>query len=165
MVDKLTIIRKKIVDEKQLQRVIASWRITGQKIVFTNGCFDILHAGHVISLTGAASFGNRLVVGVNSDASTRRLKGPARPIQNQDSRALLLAAMHFVDLVVVFEEDTPEKLIRLVTPDVLVKGGDYKVQDIAGAQWVLDHGGKVELISYLDNSSSTNIIKKIRGSL
>ncbi len=165
MVDKLTIIRKKIVDEKQLQRVIASWRITGQKIVFTNGCFDILHAGHVISLTGAASFGNRLVVGVNSDASTRRLKGPARPIQNQDSRALLLAAMHFVDLVVVFEEDTPEKLIRLVTPDVLVKGGDYQVQDIAGAQWVLDHGGKVELISYLDNSSSTNIIKKIKGSL
>jgi len=165
MLDKLTVVRKKIVDEKQLQRVIASWRITGQKIVFTNGCFDILHAGHVISLIGAASFGNRLVVGVNSDASTRRLKGPARPIQNQDSRALLLAAMHFVDLVVVFEEDTPEKLIRLVTPDVLVKGGDYKVQDIAGAQWVLDHGGKVELISYLDNSSSTNIIKKIRGSL
>jgi len=165
MLDKLTVVRKKIVDEKQLQRVIASWRITGQKIVFTNGCFDILHVGHVISLTGAASFGNRLVVGVNSDASTQRLKGPARPIQNQDSRALLLAAMHFVDLVVVFEEDTPEKLIRLVTPDVLVKGGDYKVQDIAGAHWVLDHGGKVELISYLDNSSSTNIIKKIRESL
>lgn len=165
MPDKLTVIRKKIVDEKQLRRMIAVWRLGGQRIVFTNGCFDILHAGHIISLAGAASFGNRLIVGVNSDASTQRLKGSTRPIQKEDGRALLLAAMHFVDAVIVFEEDTPESLIRLVAPDVLVKGGDYQVADIAGGQWVLDHGGKVELIHYLDNSSSTNIIKKIRESL
>lgn len=165
MLDKLGVVKSKIVDSKQLKRIITAWRLTNQKIAFTNGCFDILHAGHVISLAGAASFGNRLIVGVNSDASTRRLKGAGRPIQNQDDRALLLAAIHFVDAVIIFEEDTPEKLIQSISPDVLVKGGDYKVAEIAGAQWVLDHGGKVELITYLDNSSSTNIIKKIRESL
>ena len=119
----------------------------------------------MISLAGAASFGNRLIVGVNSDASVRRLKDAGRPIQKEDDRALLLAAMHFVDLVVMFAEDTPENLIQLINPDVLVKGGDYKVEEIAGAQWVLDHGGKVELINYLDNNSSSNIIKKIREGL
>ncbi len=165
MLDRLTVIKRKIVDAKHAQRMIAAWRITGQKIVFTNGCFDILHAGHIISLAGAASFGNRLVVGVNSDASVRRLKAAGRPIQNEDGRALLLAAMHFVDAVVVFEEDTPESLIQLINPDVLVKGGDYKVEDIAGSKWVLEHGGKVELINYLDNNSSTNIIKKIKESV
>lgn len=163
--DKLAVVQSKIVDETQLQRKLAAWRLVNQKIVFTNGCFDILHAGHVQSLAGAASFGNRLIVGLNSDASVKRLKSESRPIQNQDSRALLLAAMHFVDLVVIFEEDTPENLIQLVNPDVMVKGGDYKIEDIAGAQWVLDQGGKVELINYLDNSSSTNIIKKIKESL
>ncbi|MGI4728570.1 MAG: D-glycero-beta-D-manno-heptose 1-phosphate adenylyltransferase [Janthinobacterium lividum] len=165
MLDKLAVVQSKIVDEKQLQRKLAAWRLGNQKIVFTNGCFDILHAGHVQSLAGAASFGNRLIVGLNSDASVKRLKSASRPIQNQNSRALLLAAFHFVDLVVIFEEDTPEKLIHLVNPDVMVKGGDYKIEDIAGAQWVLDQGGKVELINYLDNSSSTNIIKKIKESL
>ncbi len=165
MPDKLAVIRKKIVDAKQARKIIAAWRLTGQKIVFTNGCFDILHAGHVMSLAGAASFGNRLIVGLNSDASARRLKGPARPIQNEAGRALLLAAMHFVDMVVVFEEDTPENLIQLLNPDVLAKGGDYKVEEIAGAKWVLGYGGKVELIDYLDNSSSTSTIKKIRESL
>ena len=128
------------------------WRANRQKIVFTNGCFDILHAGHVQSLAGAASFGNRLIVGLNSDASVKRLKAENRPIQNQDARALILAALHFVDLVVVFEEDTPENLIHLVNPDVMVKGGDYKIEDIAGAQWVQNQGGKVELIRYLDNT-------------
>ena len=163
--DKLAVVQSKIVDQKQLQRKLAAWRLVNQKIVFTNGCFDILHAGHVQSLAGAASFGNRLIVGLNSDASVKRLKSESRPIQNQDSRALLLAAFQFVDLVVIFEEDTPENLIQLVNPDVMVKGGDYKIADIAGAQWVLDQGGKVELINYLDNSSSTNIIKKIKESL
>jgi rfaE bifunctional protein nucleotidyltransferase chain/domain len=165
MLDKLDVVKSKIVDVKQALRIIAGWRIIGQKIVFTNGCFDILHAGHVMSLAGAASFGNRLVVGVNSDASVKRLKTAGRPIQNEDSRALLIAAMHFVDLVIIFEEDTPENLIQSVNPDVMVKGGDYKIEEIAGAQWVLDHGGKVELINYLDNSSTTNIIKKIIESL
>jgi rfaE bifunctional protein nucleotidyltransferase chain/domain len=164
MLDKLEVVKNKIVDVKQAQRIIAGWRIIGQKIVFTNGCFDILHAGHIISLTGAASFGNRLVVGVNADASVKRLKTAGRPIQNEDARALLLAAMHFVDLVIIFEEDTPENLIKAVNPDVMVKGGDYKIEEIAGAQWVLEHGGKVELINYLDNSSTTNIIKKIKES-
>ncbi|RYE25072.1 MAG: D-glycero-beta-D-manno-heptose 1-phosphate adenylyltransferase [Sphingobacteriaceae bacterium] len=163
--DKLAVVKSKIVDEKQLQRKLAAWRLVNQKIVFTNGCFDILHAGHVQSLAGAASFGNRLIVGLNSDASVKRLKSESRPIQNQDARALLLAAFHFVDLVVIFEEDTPENLIHLVHPDVMVKGGDYKIEDIAGAQWVLDQGGKVELINYLDNSSSSNIIKKIKEGL
>lgn len=165
MLDKLAVIKGKIADEKQLQRKLAAWRLGNQKIVFTNGCFDILHAGHIQSLAGAASFGNRLIVGLNSDASVKRLKSENRPIQNQDSRALILAALHFVDLVVIFEEDTPENLVRLVNPDVMVKGGDYKIEDIAGAQWVLDQGGKVELINYLDNSSSTNIIKKIKETL
>ncbi|RYY21815.1 MAG: D-glycero-beta-D-manno-heptose 1-phosphate adenylyltransferase, partial [Sphingobacteriaceae bacterium] len=132
--DKLAVVKGKIVDEKQLQRKLAAWRLGNQKIVFTNGCFDILHAGHVQSLAGAASFGNRLIVGLNSDASVKRLKSESRPIQNQDARALLLAAFHFVDLVVIFEEDTPENLIHLVNPDVMVKGGDYKIEDIAGAQ-------------------------------
>lgn len=165
MLDKLTVVKNKIVNIQQAKRMIASWRILGQKIVFTNGCFDLLHAGHVISLTGAASFGNRLVVGLNADNSVRRLKSANRPIQTQENRALLLAAMHLVDLVIIFEEDTPENLIREVNPDVLVKGGDYKIAEIAGAQWVLDQGGKVELINYLDNSSSTNIINKIREGL
>ncbi|WP_419802385.1 D-glycero-beta-D-manno-heptose 1-phosphate adenylyltransferase [Mucilaginibacter sp.] len=163
--DKLAVIKNKIAGEKQLQRELAVWRLSDQKIVFTNGCFDILHAGHVQSLAGAASFGNRLIVGLNSDASVKRLKAENRPIQNQDARALILAALHFVDLVVVFEEDTPENLIHLVNPDVMVKGGDYKIEDIAGAQWVLDQGGKVELIRYLDNTSSTGIINKIKKGL
>ncbi len=165
MLDKLAVIKNKVVDAKRLQSNLASWRILGQKIVFTNGCFDILHAGHVQSLAGAASFGNRLIVGLNADVSVKRLKSAGRPIQKQDDRALLLAAMHFVDLVVIFEEDTPEQLIQAINPDVLVKGGDYKVADIAGANWVLENGGKVELINYLDNSSSTNIISKIREGL
>ncbi len=165
MLDKLAVIKNKILDIGQLQNALVTWRLMSQKIVFTNGCFDILHAGHVISLAGAASFGNRLIVGVNSDASTRRLKGAGRPVQNEDGRALLLAAMHFIDAVIIFEEDTPEKLIQAISPNVLVKGGDYRVEDIAGADWVINHGGKVELINYLDNSSSTNIIKKIKESL
>lgn len=165
MLDKLTVVKNKIVTTAQLQRKLAVWRLSSQKIVFTNGCFDILHAGHVLSLAGAASFGNRLIVGLNSDASVKRLKSENRPIQTEGSRALLLASMHFVDLVVIFEDDTPENLIRLVNPDVLVKGGDYQIADIAGAQWVLDQGGKVELINYLDNNSSTNIIKKIKEGL
>jgi rfaE bifunctional protein nucleotidyltransferase chain/domain len=165
MLDKLAVIKKKIVAIDQLKNTLVNWRLMSQKIVFTNGCFDILHAGHVISLAGAASFGNRLIVGVNSDASTKRLKGSSRPIQNEESRALLLAAMHFVDAVIIFDEDTPEKLIQAITPNILVKGGDYRVEDIAGADWVINHGGKVELINYLDNSSSTNIIKKIKESL
>lgn len=163
--DKLAVIKNKIAGEKQLQRELAIWRLSDQKIVFTNGCFDILHAGHVQSLAGAASFGNRLIVGLNSDASVKRLKAENRPIQNQDARALILAALHFVDLVVVFEEDTPENLIHLVNPDVMVKGGDYKIEDIAGAQWVQNQGGKVELIRYLDNTSSTGIINKIKKGL
>ncbi|MGI4750985.1 MAG: D-glycero-beta-D-manno-heptose 1-phosphate adenylyltransferase [Janthinobacterium lividum] len=165
MLDKLAVVKNKIVTTKQLQRKLAVWRLASQKIVFTNGCFDILHAGHVMSLAGAASFGNRLVVGLNSDASVKRLKSKGRPIQTEDARALLLASMQFVDLVVIFEEDTPENLIHLINPNIMVKGGDYQIKDIAGAQWVLDQGGKVELINYLDNSSSSNIIKKIRETL
>ncbi|MEX8549130.1 MAG: D-glycero-beta-D-manno-heptose 1-phosphate adenylyltransferase [Mucilaginibacter sp.] len=165
MLDKLAVIKKKVLNLDQLQNALVTWRLMSQKIVFTNGCFDILHPGHVISLAGAASFGNRLIVGVNSDASTKRLKGANRPVQNEEGRALLLASMHFIDAVIIFDEDTPEKLIRAVSPDVLVKGGDYRVEDIAGADWVISHGGKVELINYLNNSSSTNIIQKIKESL
>lgn len=162
MSDKLAVIKNKIVNTAHLRSILAVWRLKNQKIVFTNGCFDILHEGHVISLAGAASFGDRLIVGLNSDSSVKRLKSAGRPIQPENARALLLAAMHFVDLVVIFEEDTPENLIHLINPDVLVKGGDYKIEEIAGAKWVLDQGGKVELINYLDNNSSSNIIKKIK---
>ena len=132
-----------------------------KKIVFTNGVFDLLHRGHIFSLTQAAKEGDVLVIGLNSDDSVKRLKGDSRPINDQDARALLLAALTMVDAVVIFEEDTPLKLITSILPDVLVKGGDYTVDEIAGAKEVIANGGKIVINPILDGFSTTAIIRAI----
>lgn len=141
----------------------ARWRMLGKKIVFTNGVFDILHQGHIASLCEAATHGDVLVVGLNDDSSVKRLKGPERPVNNQDARALLLASMLMTDVIVLFEEDTPRDLVTALMPDVLVKGGDYRIEDIAGAQEVLASGGQVILAKIIEGVSTTAIIQKIRG--
>lgn len=132
-----------------------------QKIVFTNGCFDVLHFGHVYYLEQAKKLGDMLVVGLNSDASVRRLKGMSRPINGEKERAYVLAALAFVDYVVVFEEDTPKRLIELVKPDVLVKGGDYDLLNIVGADFVMKNGGTVTTIPFVEGFSSTHIIEQL----
>ena len=132
-----------------------------KKIVFTNGCFDILHVGHKRYLQQAATLGDILVVGVNSDASVRRLKGPTRPVNNEQDRAEMLSALGFIDYVVIFDEDTPYELIKKIKPDVLVKGGDYKPEEVVGKDIVEARGGRLELISFVEGKSTTNIIRKI----
>jgi len=139
---------------------LAPFRSQNKKIVFTNGCFDLLHVGHVRYLQEAKRLGDLLVVGVNSDASVRRLKGPTRPVQLEEDRAEILAALGCVDFAVVFAEDTPEKLIHLVKPDILVKGGDWKVEQIVGSDFVLAHGGKVLSLQFVDGKSTTKLIEK-----
>jgi D-glycero-beta-D-manno-heptose 1-phosphate adenylyltransferase len=161
MDSKLKRLQNKIVTVAQLEKLLHVWRFRGDKIVFTNGVFDILHAGHIHSLARAAEFGNRLIVGLNSDASVRDIKKPGRPLQDERSRALVLAALDVVDAVVMFEEKTPEALIQQLNPDVLVKGGDYKIENIAGAKFVLANGGKVEIIDLVEGYSTTAIEQKI----
>jgi len=143
--------------------VIEGWRAEGLRIVFTNGCFDLLHPGHVGYLDAARRLGDRLVVGLNDDASVRRLKGAERPVNPLADRALMLAALKPVDLVMPFSEDTPLNLIRRIRPDVLVKGGDYREQDIVGAAEVRKTGGRVVVLPFLDGHSSTGLIERIRG--
>lgn len=145
-----------------LQNKLEEWRRSGERIVFTNGCFDLLHPGHVSLLRQAAALGDRLVVGLNTDASVRRLKGPERPVQNETSRALLLAALQVVDAVVLFSEDTPERLIHALCPDVLVKGSDYSVENVVGADFVLGRGGEVHLVDLVDGYSTTGLVRKMR---
>jgi D-glycero-beta-D-manno-heptose 1-phosphate adenylyltransferase len=152
----------KILDRSQLDEVVKDWKKNGQKIVFTNGCFDILHLGHVDYLEKAAGYGDRLVLGLNADSSVRRLKGDDRPLNNQYARARVLAALHFVDAVVVFEEDTPYELIKQVVPHVLVKGSDYTVDNIVGADVVLGNGGQVATIDFVEGYSTTKIVNKIK---
>jgi rfaE bifunctional protein nucleotidyltransferase chain/domain len=164
MESRLRRLQNKIVTLEQLQKLLHVWRFKGDKIVFTNGCFDILHAGHIHSLATAAGFGNRLVVGLNSDASVREIKKPGRPLQAQHSRALVLAALDVVDAVVLFEEKTPVELIQQVKPDVLAKGGDYRVEDIAGADFVLANSGSVEIIALVEGYSTTAVEEKILSS-
>lgn len=137
-------------------------RLHQQKIVFTNGCFDILHRGHVTYLAQARQMGDLLVVGLNSDASVRRLKGPERPVNDEQSRALLLAALEVVDYVVLFEEDTPYNLILKVKPDLLVKGGDYDIDNIVGADFVRQRGGEVRTIPFVQGFSSSSIIDHLK---
>jgi rfaE bifunctional protein nucleotidyltransferase chain/domain len=161
----LDLIRAKIMDRDTLVRMGLFWRFKDQKIVFTNGCFDILHQGHIDYLSKAADCGNVLIVGVNSDASVKKLgKGLSRPIQDEQSRALLIASLQVVTAVVIFDEDTPYDLIKLIQPDVLVKGSDYKVEDIAGHDIVLQKGGEVKLIDFLPGYSTSAIEKKIKQS-
>lgn len=138
------------------------WRAGGQKIVFTNGCFDILHHGHLTLLAQAAELGNKLVLALNTDASVRKLKGPERPINHEEDRAFQAASLLCVDGVCLFTEDTPEELVKLLKPDVLVKGGDYTLPQIVGAQYVLSYGGKVEIIPFVNGYSTTSIIGRIK---
>jgi rfaE bifunctional protein nucleotidyltransferase chain/domain len=162
---KLDVVKKHILTREELARAVSRLRLLGRKIVFTNGCFDLLHLGHVDYLSKAADCGNILVVGVNSDASVKRLKkGASRPIQDEISRATIIASLHFVDIVTLFDEDTPYELIKLIQPDVLVKGADYKVEDIAGHDIVLAKGGEVKLIELVQGYSTSAIEKKIKGS-
>lgn len=151
-----------ILSEEQLLLQVADAREHGERIVMTNGCFDILHSGHVTYLEQARAFGQRLIVAVNDDASVARLKGPTRPVNSLESRMLVLAALRAVDWVVPFAEDTPERIIRRVKPDVLVKGGDYKIEEIAGASFVLNAGGEVQIIPLVEGYSTSNVIKRIR---
>jgi rfaE bifunctional protein nucleotidyltransferase chain/domain len=157
----LDIIRKKILAPEQLDHWVSLQRFLGKRIVFTNGCFDILHLGHVDYLGRAADEGDVLIIGLNTDESTRRLKGPLRPINDEAQRAMLLASLHFVDAVVFFGEDTPLELIRKVRPDVLVKGADYSIDRIVGADLVLGSGGQVKTIELLPGYSTSAIEKRI----
>lgn len=154
-------IPSKIFTSATIQPQLKRWRLQNKKIVFTNGVFDILHEGHIASLSEAASHGNILVVGVNADASVKRLKGESRPVNNQNSRALVLASLVMTDAVIVFEEDTPYDLITAIMPDVLVKGGDYTIETIVGAKEVMAAGGKVIIAPILEGFSTTGIIEKM----
>ena len=154
-------IASRIVDRNTAASQRDAWRSSGGKVVFTNGCFDILHKGHIDYLEKAAALGQYLVVGINSDASTARLKGPSRPINHQDSRAYLMASLTFVDLVVIFEEDTPKELIDRIRPDVLVKGGDYTAEDVVGRERVIADGGEVVILPFLEGFSTSAIEAKI----
>lgn len=145
---------------KQLQARLHGWRLKNNKIVFTNGCFDILHLGHVDYLERARALGDKLIVGLNTDASVRRLKGPNRPVQDETARARVLAALLSVDAVVLFDEDTPLELITALMPDVLVKGKDYAIADIVGAKEVLAAGGRVEAVELVDGYSTTDILNR-----
>lgn len=157
-------IPHKILTLPELGKKLAQWRILGKTIAFTNGCFDILHPGHIASLTEAAQYADILIVGLNADASIKGLKGPNRPVNNEDARALLLASLTMVDAVVLFSEPTPLELILYIQPDVLVKGGDYRLEEIAGAKEVLSRGGKVMINPIVEGFSTTSIINKIQNS-
>jgi rfaE bifunctional protein nucleotidyltransferase chain/domain len=159
--DFLNHIHSKILDSHNLEKTLALWHFQNEKIVFTNGCFDLIHSGHLQYLAQARALGNRLIIGLNSDLSTKRLKGNHRPINDEKSRGLLLASLVFVDAVIVFEEDTPLELIKKIQPDILVKGGDYLIANIVGAKEVQEEGGFVTTIPFLEGYSTTNIETKI----
>lgn len=155
-------IDKKIYTLPALKSIVSSWKFFGKKTAFTNGCFDILHEGHLFSLSQAAKEADFLIVGVNADASVKKLKGNTRPVNNETSRAKLLAALEMVDAVIIFEEDTPLELIKQIMPDVLVKGGDYKPEEIAGAREVIAAGGRVVINPLVQGFSTTSIIEKMK---
>ncbi|MCJ8166816.1 D-glycero-beta-D-manno-heptose 1-phosphate adenylyltransferase [Pontibacter sp. E15-1] len=151
----------KIYTLPQLQEQLRRWRSQGQKVVFTNGCFDLLHLGHVDYLEKARHLGDRLVLGLNTDASISRIKGPDRPLQDEMSRARIMASLLFIDAVVLFDQNTPLELIEAVQPDILVKGDDYSVESIVGHEVVLAKGGEVKTVPLVKGYSTTNIVKKI----
>jgi len=158
------VLKHKILEGATLNAKLGEWKSEGKKIVFTNGCFDLLHAGHIAYLSEAASLGDILIVGLNSDSSVSQLKGPNRPVNDEKSRSAMLASMFFIDAVVLFSADTPFELIMSINPDVLVKGGDYEVFQIAGSKEVLANGGEVKILSFLPGYSSSAIIEKIKRS-
>lgn len=154
----------KIVSAKEGAALVAKWKQEGE-VVFTNGCFDILHLGHIDYLEKSKNLGVRLVIGLNTDASVKRLKGPERPLNNEAARARMLAALACTDAVILFDEPTPLELITAISPDVLVKGSDYTVDKIVGADFVTEHGGSVKTIDLVQGYSTTGIIEKIKNSL
>lgn len=154
---------RKILGLATLMTKVAAMRVTGETVVFTNGCFDIVHSGHIHTLSEAKALGTKLIVAINSDSSVKKLKGEKRPIQNEIERSLILAAFSFIDYVILFEEETPLNLIEKIVPDVLVKGGDYNLDQIVGAKTVIENGGKVEMIPFLKGFSTTSTIDKIVG--
>jgi D-beta-D-heptose 7-phosphate kinase/D-beta-D-heptose 1-phosphate adenosyltransferase len=152
---------EKILDLERIKLRVAEWRASGETIVFTNGCFDLLHVGHITLLEDCRRFGSKLVLGLNADASVCRLKGPTRPIVSERERARVMAALAAVDAVVLFEEDTPLELIRALKPNVLVKGGDYTIETVVGHEDVIASGGRVEIVPTVEGFSTTNIVKKL----
>ena len=157
-------INSKIFSLDDLKNQVNAWKQAGEEVVFTNGCFDIIHRGHIEVLAQTADLGDRLIIGLNSDTSIQKLKGKNRPIIEEQSRAILLASLEFVDAVVIFSEDTPINLISTLLPDVLAKGGDYEIETIVGHEIVQQKGGKVKLVPFVDGFSSTTIIDKIKKS-
>jgi rfaE bifunctional protein nucleotidyltransferase chain/domain len=157
-------LKNKIFSLENLKIQVKEWEATLEKVVFTNGCFDIVHQGHIEVLARTSDLGSKLIVGLNSDSSIQKLKGENRPIIQEQSRAILLASFSFVDAVVLFSEDTPIDLISTLLPDVLAKGGDYKIETIVGHKVVQENGGQVILVPFVDGFSSTTIIEKIRKS-
>ena len=155
-------LAQKIYNDEQLKHQLKRWKLLGKKIVFTNGVFDILHQGHIKILSEAAIYADVLIVGLNSDASVKRLKGNSRPIYSQDSRALILASLVITDAIIIFEEDTPLEIIKMIQPNVLVKGGDYTIDTIVGAEEVLANGGEVKIIPLEEGFSTTGIIEKMK---
>jgi len=155
-------IKSKIYTLSELIEQSKIWRSKGDKIVFTNGCFDLVHRGHVEVLANTADLGDRLIIGLNSDTSIHKLKGEKRPIIDENSRAILLASLQFIDAIVLFSEATPYQLIEAILPDILAKGGDYKVEEITGHELVLRNGGEVILVPFIHGFSTTNIINKIK---
>jgi rfaE bifunctional protein nucleotidyltransferase chain/domain len=153
----------KITDLHTLKQRMAEWKFEEKKVVFTNGVFDLLHIGHITYLAKAAELGDKLIIGLNADSSVKRIKGDDRPVNDQSSRAAILAALFFVDAIIVFEEDTPQNLISALLPDILVKGADYAVENIVGAKEVIANGGEVKTIDFVEGYSSTSIIQKIRN--
>jgi len=152
----------KILPLSDLQQKANEWRESGKTIVFTNGCFDILHVGHIASLTEAAKQGDVLVVALNSDSSVKKLKGESRPLNDERARATVMAALGVVDAVTIFSEPTPRELIVSIMPDILVKGGDYKVEEIACAKEVIENGGKVVINPIIEGFSTTSILEKMK---
>jgi rfaE bifunctional protein nucleotidyltransferase chain/domain len=155
-------IQDKVKNRDELLRILTVLKKNDKKIVFTNGCFDILHSGHVQYLDAAKKLGDVLIIGLNSDKSVKRLKGPARPINNESDRSLVLAALCLTDYVVIFDEDTPYNLINSIKPDVLVKGGDWKPKDIVGSDILHEYGGKVISLLYIAGKSTTSIINEVK---
>ncbi|MGF7040561.1 D-glycero-beta-D-manno-heptose 1-phosphate adenylyltransferase [Mucilaginibacter lappiensis] len=164
-IDLEKILTDKITDLPSLKKQLQSWQSEGKKVVFTNGVFDLLHIGHITYLAKAAELGDKLIIGLNADSSVKRIKGESRPVNDQSSRAAILAALFFVDAIVVFEEDTPQHLISTLLPDILVKGADYSVENIVGAKEVIANGGEVKTINFVEGYSSTSIIEKIRNQI